>query len=94
MSSLTEVKEVRGTNVRIEKEMFYVRIEDGREVGVPYEWFWRLADATPDERKHWNFIADGKGIEWELIDEHISVAGILKGNRGPKRPVDKRQKRA
>ncbi len=87
MSSLAEIIEAaRGVDIRIEANKFYVLLEDGREVGVPYEWYYRLADATDEQRRNWNFIADRKGIEWEAIDEHISVAGIIKGNRGPKRP--------
>ncbi len=91
MSSLAEtIETARGVDIRIEAERFYVLLEDGREVGVPYRWYWRLEDATDRQRRQWSFIADRKGIEWEAVDEHISVAGIIKGNRGPKRPKAKR----
>ena len=65
--------------------MFHVLLEDGRELGVPYTWFWRLADATPAQRKRWRFISGGYGIHWEEIDEDISIEGLLLGRRGPKR---------
>ncbi len=85
MSTLAEITDIRATEVRIERDMFYVVLEDGRQVGVPYEWFWRLDEATDAERRNWRFIGGGHGIHWEDIDEDISVAGIIKGNRGPKR---------
>ncbi len=89
MSTLAEIKDIRATQVRIEQDMFFVELEDGRQVGVPYAWFWRLEDATDAERRQWRFFSGGSGIHWELIDEDISVAGIIKGNRGPKRPKSK-----
>lgn len=76
----------RAIDVRIAPERFYVRLEDGRELGVPYAWYYRLADATHQQREAWELIAGGTGIHWEDIDEDLSVAGLLKGNRGPRRP--------
>ncbi len=73
-------------NVRIEPQRFYVHLEDGREIGVPYDWYWRLAQATLEQLKNWRFIGGGFGIHWEDIDEDISIAGILKGNKDPNPP--------
>ncbi|WP_420459583.1 DUF2442 domain-containing protein [Neolewinella sp.] len=75
------------TDVRIEAERFYAVLEDGREIGVPYDWFWRLAKATEEQRGNWRFIGKGAGIHWEDIDEDISIKGILKGKpENPARP--------
>lgn len=84
MSSLVNIEDIRATEVRIGAEMFHVLLEDGREIGVPYTWFWRLAQASPDQRQNWRFISGGYGIHWEDIDEDISIAGIIKGNKNPK----------
>lgn len=86
MNTSVDIKDIRATDVRIEPEMFYVLLEDGREVGVPYTWFWRLAQASPKQRQQWRFISGGYGIHWEEVDEDISIAGILKGNRNPTPP--------
>jgi hypothetical protein len=94
MSSLAEITDIKATEVLIEQDMFYVVLEDGRRIGVPYSWFWRLEDASHEQRKKWRFISGGYGIHWEEIDEDISIAGIIKGNRGPKRPKPGHQKRA
>ncbi len=52
-------------------------LSDGREISVPLEWFPRLRDATPKQRKNWRLIARGIGIHWEDVDEDISVASLL-----------------
>jgi len=55
-----------------------VVLADGRELAVPLEWFPRLRDATPEQRRNWRFIGRGQGIHWADIDEDISVAGLLR----------------
>jgi hypothetical protein len=57
----------------------HVRLLDGREISVPVEWFPRLRDASDKQRKNWRLIGKGIGINWEDIDEDISVAALLKG---------------
>ncbi len=86
MTSLANIQDLRAIDVRIEEKMFYVKLEDGREIGVPYTWFWRLAQADPEQRKNWRFISGGYGIHWEEIDEDISIAGIVKGSKNPEPP--------
>jgi hypothetical protein len=55
-----------------------VALSDGREISIPLEWFPRLRDATPKQRKNWRLIARGIGIHWEDVDEDISVATLLR----------------
>ncbi len=86
MSTLVDIEEARAVGMRIEKEMFYVKLEDGREIGVPFTWYWRLAGASEKQRNNWRFISEGYGIHWEEIDEDISIAGILKGKKNPSPP--------
>jgi len=57
--------------------MLYVQLSDGREVGVPLEWFPSLRDATADQRANWRLIGRGIGIHWEELDEDLSVEGLL-----------------
>ena len=56
----------------------YVRLTDGREIGVPIDWYPRLRDASEAARNDWWLIGRGQGIHWEAIDEDLSVAGFLK----------------
>lgn len=87
MNTLVDVNVPLAIDIRIEKDLFYVVLEDGREIGVPYNWYWRLANATMEQRQNWRFISDGVGIHWEDIDEDISIAGILKGNKNTTLPT-------
>ncbi len=67
----------KAVSVRIESHKFYVLLNDGRELGVPYSWFPRLAAATAAERANWRLIGKGTGIHWEALDEDLSVRALL-----------------
>ncbi|MEP6794664.1 MAG: DUF2442 domain-containing protein [Saprospiraceae bacterium] len=67
----------KAVDIWFTEDMLYVRLEDGREVGVPLEWFPILIKATPEQRKNWRFIGDGVGIHWEDIDEDLSVRKLV-----------------
>jgi hypothetical protein len=58
-------------------ELFVVQLNDGRAVSIPYAWFPRLANATPDQRAEYELIGPGRGIHWPLIDEDLSVSKLL-----------------
>lgn len=83
MNTSVDIQNIKAVDVRIENKKFYILLEDGRELGVTYNWFWRLEKATPEQLRNWRFIAGGYGIHWEDLDEDISIAGILKGNKSP-----------
>jgi hypothetical protein len=65
-------------DVRFDKEKIHVRLRDGREISVPLEWFPRLKEASPKQRKNWRLIGKGIGIHWPDLDEDISVSALLK----------------
>ena len=56
-----------------------VELDDGRTVSVPTAWYPRLLHASKEEKKGWRLIGKGRGINWEAIDEDISVEGLLAG---------------
>ena len=58
-------------------DMLYVKLEDGREVGVPLTWFPKLLHATLHQRQNWRLIGNGIGIHWEELDEDVSVQRLL-----------------
>ena len=68
------IKEVRVTN-----ETITAYLADGRAISVPLAWSWRLCEATPDQRGHWEIIGDGLGVHWPEIDEDLSAEGMLHG---------------
>ena len=55
------------------------------------KWSWRLSDATPEQRAHWELIGDGQGVRWPGADEGLSAEGMLRGTpaKRPVRPQDK-----
>ena len=59
------------------KDLLYVLLRDGREIGVPLLWFPNLRKATKEQLNDWRLIGNGIGIHWENLDEDISVAGLL-----------------
>jgi len=67
----------KAVDIWFTEDMLYVRLEDGREVGVPMEWFPRLIKATTEQRNNWRLIGNGIGIHWEDIDEDLSVRKLV-----------------
>ncbi len=58
-----------------------VALADGRRISVPLVWFPRLLQATAEQRARWELLGDGEGIHWPLVDEDLSVEGLLAGRR-------------
>jgi len=71
--------EPRIVSVDVTGEAIVARLADGRVVSVPLEWSWRLEEATPEQRAHWEIIGEGQGVHWADIDEDISLEGMLRG---------------
>ena len=69
--------DVLASKVWFTKDMLYVLLQDGREIGVPLLWFPRLRKASEKQLKNWRLIGNGVGIHWEGIDEDISVSALL-----------------
>jgi hypothetical protein len=74
----TVLKDAMASTIWFNGEMMYIRLLDGREIGVPLEWFPRLRDATNEQRGKWRLIGKGIGIHWDELDEDISVSALLK----------------
>jgi hypothetical protein len=53
-------------------------LADGREISAPLAYLPRLLDATPEQRSKWQIVGNGYGIDWEELDEDISVRGLLR----------------
>jgi hypothetical protein len=75
----TELHMASVQNVAVTDEALSVDLSDGRTVSVPLASFPRLLHGTPDERRNWRLIGEGKGIHWLELDEDISVENIVLG---------------
>ena len=71
--------EPRARTVEVTDDEITAHLVDGRTITVPLVWSWRLAEATPKQRAHWELIGDGEGMHWPDIDEDLSVRGMLEG---------------
>ena len=71
--------DARVMNVTVTDELITFCLIDGRVISVPLAWSWRLSEATPAQREHFEIIGDGQGVHWPDVDEDISVEGMLHG---------------
>jgi hypothetical protein len=62
--------------VKVDDDTIWARLADGREIRVPIAWFPRLANASPEDRRIFEF--DDIGIHWPKVDEDLSIAGFLR----------------
>jgi hypothetical protein len=76
-----EVQEPRAESVQVSDEGLTVDLVDGRTIMVPLGWFPRLWHGTPQERKRFEIFGDGAYIHWPDLDEDLTVAGMLAGQR-------------
>jgi hypothetical protein len=88
MSIVVSYPEPRLQGFEVTEDEIIAELVDGRRISVPLAWSWRLAEATPAQRKHFAILGDGQGVHWPEVDEDISVEGMLCGGpaqRGPNR---------
>ena len=85
MNTLVGINQVRAVDVRIEPT--FLRSISGW-TGYRYSLPLVLGvdAASMMQRKNWRFVGDGVGIDWEDIDEDLSVASLLKGQKAPNPP--------
>lgn len=80
MSTLAiELEIPQAMNVYVSEDTLSVELSDGRSISVPIDWYPRLTHATDQERSNWRIIGKGHGIDWEDLDEDISVKNLLTG---------------
>jgi hypothetical protein len=72
--------ETLASAVAVTDEFLSVELNDGRTLCVPLAWYPRLQHGSTAERKLWHLTGKGLGIHWPLLDEDISIAGLLAGN--------------
>ena len=81
MNSLAVVeREAAASTIKVTDDEIIVSLVDGRVISVPITWYPRLSHGTIEERNQYELMGRGTGIHWPLLDEDISVSGLLKGN--------------
>jgi hypothetical protein len=79
MNTAVILQEVKIKNIQITEDTITAQLVDGRTISIPLAWSWRLSEATPKQRAHYEIIGDGQGVHWPDIDEDISAEGMLYG---------------
>ena len=78
MSTLAVALDPDAVDVDVTDTALRVTLADGRELSVPIDWFPRLRDATPEQRRDWRLIGGGEGMHWPQVDEDIAVRTLLR----------------
>ncbi len=81
---MTNPADPRIQKVRVTRDQIVVHLVDGRVIGVPLAWSWRLSEATPAERANFRIVGSGQGVHWPDVDEDLSVEGFLYGTPAPR----------
>ena len=76
-----EVEDSRPIAAHCDSEHVEVTLADGRVLQTPLWWYPRLAKASLEERAEIEF--SPLGLHWPKIDEDISVASMLRGQKAP-----------
>jgi Protein of unknown function (DUF2442) len=74
-----EVGDLKPRAVEFTASELVVTLIDGRKIVTPLDWYPRLQRASSDERANYEIMS--MGIHWPTIDEDLSIAGMLKGQR-------------
>ncbi len=88
---VTDIPRIK--DIDVTDDVIVAYLVDGRMISVPLAWSWRLSEASPEQRKHFEILGSGQGVHWPDIDEDISAAGMLYGVPAPAPRPKSRTKR-
>ncbi|MEO8392697.1 MAG: DUF2442 domain-containing protein [Chloroflexota bacterium] len=77
--------ENRPVAIEISSNMLRVTLADERIIATPLSWYPRLLQATPEQLRDYEL--SSAGIHWRELDEDLSIAGMLQGNRPHQRKI-------
>ena len=76
-------------NIKFEDDILYIMI-DGKKYSFQIEDISkRLLQATELERNSYNISPSGYGIHWPIIDEDLSIDGLLGIKHSPTKKIHK-----
>jgi len=80
MSTLEiDVGDLRARSVEFTATELVVTLADGRKIATPLDWYPKLKAASDAPRANYDIMP--LGIHWPQLDEDLSIAGMLKGQR-------------
>lgn len=75
-----KIVEPTAIRVWVETRTIFLELTDGRIIGFPADRFRILKTATDEQLKEVALRLDGYALRWELLDEDITVPGVVAGN--------------
>jgi hypothetical protein len=79
MNTITAAIEPAALRAWAEKRMIYMELTDGRIVGFPADRFQILSRASDEQLQDVHLEVDGHALRWEVLDEDLTVAGVVAG---------------
>lgn len=76
-----EAEELRVGSVDTTDAELRVTLRDGRVISTPLWWYPKLLNASPAQRAAFEIMP--MGVHWPELDEDLSVAGMLSGQKAP-----------
>ena len=76
-----EIEDATPVRVHCDDNFLHVELADGRTLQAPVWWYPRLLSADKDSRQKVQLMP--MGVHWPDIDEDISIASILRGQKAP-----------
>jgi hypothetical protein len=76
-----EIEDSRPVIATCDATHLHVTLADGRGISAPLWWYPRLARASHIARANIEFMP--MGLHWPMVDEDISIASILRGQKAP-----------
>jgi hypothetical protein len=76
-----EIEDSRPVAARCDSEHLEVTLADGRILQTPLWWYPRLIHASAQARS--SIELTPMGLHWPEIDEDISIASMLRGQKAP-----------
>ena len=81
ISSEFETEDMRPVAAKCDDTFVYVTLADGRQIRAPLWWYPFLAKASPADRA--DVELEYSGVWWPVMDEGVSVKGMLLGWKAP-----------
>ena len=77
----TTIVEIEPVAIRAwaKKRMIYLELTDGRIFGFPADRFQILSQASENQLKEVQVEVGGYALRWEMLDEDLTVAGVVAG---------------
>ena len=78
---------VKIKDASVDENYLHVFLNDGRILATPLSFYPTLRKASEEQRAAFRVIGAGYGLEWETLDFHLSLEGMLAGRpeRGAKK---------